>query len=98
VTVHKIYCFNNGGGDQWYQAMAMADDGHVVGQHICSGPGFMRHDLGITSDWKHDGYNAHFGEGNWELEWVDNPKTHEGLQAAYKLNQELRKAAEAVTN
>jgi hypothetical protein len=83
----KIYCFNNGGSNRWYYAMAMAEDGTVVGQHICSDPYFMKHDLGLTSNWKHENYNQHYGEGNWELVWVDDPLTHEGLQAAYELNQ-----------
>ena len=88
--MHKIFCFNNGGSNECYHAMAMADDGHVLAQHICSDPSFMPHDLGITSDWKHESYNEHFGEDKWELEWVDDPKKHEGLQAAYKLNQKLK--------
>lgn len=87
--MHKIYCFSNGGSNQWYYAMAMADDGHVLAQHVCSNVSFMAHDLGITSDWKHDNYNQHFGEGNWELEWVAEPLVHKGLQAAYRKNQNL---------
>ena len=89
ATVHTIYCFNNGGSPGWYQAMALADDGHLLAQHICSDVYFMRHDLGITSNWKHDDYNAHFGPGKWRLEWVDDVLTHDGLQAAYALNQKL---------
>jgi hypothetical protein len=92
---HTIYCFNNGGETGWYVACAIADDGHCLAQHICSHPNFMPHDLGITSDWKHEYYNAHFGEGNWELEWVDDVKGHEGLKAAFALNQKLREESEA---
>jgi len=88
--MHVIYCFSNGGSDGWYNAMAMADDGHVLAGHICSSVAYMSHDLGITSNWKHENYNKHFGEGNWRLEWVENPLTHAGLQAAYKLNQKLK--------
>lgn len=90
---HKIYCFNNGGSPGWYGAVAIADDGHCLAQHICSHEGFMQHDLGMTSTWKHDNYNARFGEGNWELEWVPDPKNHAGLKAAYALNQQLAKPA-----
>lgn len=84
----KIYCFNNGGPAQFLSAVAIAEDGVVVGQHICSHEAYMAGDLGITGTWKHDQYNAHFGEGNWELEWVPNPKTHEGLKRAFELNKE----------
>lgn len=52
----------------------------------------MRHDLGMDgSTWKHENYNKHFGTGNWELEWVENPKTHAGLIEVYRLNQLLVK-------
>lgn len=91
----RIYCFNNGGSPGWLSACAMAEDGHCLAQHICSHESFMLHDLGMISDWKHDQYNAHFGEGNWELEWVSNPRTHEGLQAAFALNQKLREQHDA---
>lgn len=86
---HKIYCFNNGGSPGWMNAVAIADDGNCLAQHICSSEGFMAHDLGITSNWKHDNYNKHFGQGNWELEWVGDPVTHAGLNAAIELNSRL---------
>lgn len=93
---HKIYCFNNGGPPEWLQACAIADDGHCLAGHICSHEGYMRHDLGMDgSTWKHELYNDHFGAGNWELEWVDDPKTHAGLQAALKLNAALPKGEDA---
>ena len=95
MSKHKIYCFSNGGSNEWVKAMAMGDDGHVLATHACSSVAFMSHDLGITSDWKHEKYNEHFGVANWELEWVEDPKTHRGLQKAYKINQELRKEAKA---
>ena len=71
-----------------FHAIAMAEDGTVLADHICSSEGFMPHDLGITSNWKHDKYNKYYGEGNWELEWVSNVNTHEGLEKACKLHQE----------
>lgn len=71
-------------------AVALADDGHVVAGHCCSDEGYMRHDLGLDgSPWKHDHYDAHFGVGNWELEWVPNLKEHSGLNAAMALNAAL---------
>jgi hypothetical protein len=79
--------------------MAMADDGHVLATHICSAVYFMPGDLGIDGDWsgKHKTYNEHFGEGNWQLEWVDDARTHPGLLAAYALNVELGKKAQQTT-
>lgn len=91
---HKIYCINNGGSKDcggWWNALAIADDGHILAQHICSHESFMPHDLGITSTWKHENYNAHFGENNWELEWVSDPEKHEGFLKAVKLYKSLPK-------
>lgn len=86
---HTIYVFNNGGSPGFYSACAIADDGHCLAGHLCSDEAFMDHDMGITSNWKHDAYNARFGEGNWVLEWVPDPNNHAGLEAAYALNQQL---------
>lgn len=88
----KIYCFNNGGMPGLYSIMAICEDGHVLAQHASSTNSWGMHDIGITSDWKHDRYREHCPDG-YELEWVVKPKKHEGLMAAYKLNQELGKAA-----
>ena len=84
---HEIYCFNNGGSPNFLQAIAMADDGHVLAAHLCSSEGWMSHDLGITSDWKHKEYNKHFGEGNWVLVWVNHDD--ERLKSAIELNKQL---------
>jgi hypothetical protein len=86
MSKHKIYCFNNGGQPGWLQAVAIGDDGTYLAGHICSDESFMHHDLGITSDWKHENYNRHFGEGNWELEWVADFDNHAGLKEAIRLN------------
>ena len=91
----KIFCFNNGGVYGMLHAVAMCEDGHPLAEHACSHEYYMPHDLGITSDWKHDRYNKHCGEGNWELEWVQNPRTHEGLQKAIALNKALVPSPEA---
>lgn len=90
----KIFCFNNGGAWGMFQAVAIAEDGTCVAQHCCSHEAWMAHDLGMTSDWKHENYNAHYGVGAWELVWVDDPKTHPGLTEAFRLNQLQRPAEE----
>lgn len=95
---HKIFIFNNGGSDQWYRACAIADDGHHLAGHACSHEIFMHEDMGITSTKKHNLYDAHFGEGNWELEWVPDPLNHPGLDAAYALNQQLASEQKAETS
>lgn len=84
---HKIYCFNNGESAFGAVALAVGDDGKCLASHICSHEGYMRHDLGITSTLKHENYNTHFGEGNWELEWVDDVENHPILWPLCKQSQ-----------
>jgi len=93
---HKIYCFNNSvGKTDWNHVLAVADDGHCLAGHICSHEYYFKHDIGITSNWQHDKYNKHFGEGNWELVWLDEvaPGKYPELDAAMALNQQLAEDA-----
>lgn len=71
--------------------IALCEDGHCLGSHMCSREGWISHDMGISSEWKHKNYNEHCGKGNWELIYVEekNVKGHLGIDAAYKLNQEI---------
>ena len=45
---------------------ALAEDGHVLAGHWSSSRSFLRHDMGLTSDWKHAEYDKHYPTG-WEL-------------------------------
>ena len=87
--MHEIYCLNNGGSVGFYEALAIADDGNVLASHLCSHEGYMAHDLGMTSSWKHENYNEHFGEGNWVLVWIDDPANDERIKNALELNKKL---------
>jgi len=88
----KIYVFSNvvGGGDGI--AYAIAEDGTILGSHWCSHEGFARHDLGVTEGSRPDrhanDYAPHYPDG-YEMEFVpaSEVRTHEGLNAAFKLNQ-----------
>jgi hypothetical protein len=71
---------------------ALADDGTGLAEHLSSSVGFAQHDMGLTSDWKHDYYREHF-PGGFELVWVDDPATHPGWQAALEKNKALHLAA-----
>lgn len=74
---------------------AVAEDGHCIGQHLSSNVMFSQHDMGFTSDWKHDNYSKHYPDG-YELEWIDeeNLNNHQGWLDALKLNKELAKKEE----
>ncbi len=91
----KIFAFNNGGSPGFYGGVAVGEDGACLAQHLSSSEGFLRHDLGVTSDWKHENYDKHFGAGNWEIEWVptDQVMTHPGLLKAIELNKVQPEAA-----
>lgn len=83
-----IYCYIRSksiNGDVVVEAFAC--DGHVLTGHISSNVEFAKHDIGITSTWKHDIYNNHFPDG-WVLEWVDDPMNHPGWLEALRINKE----------
>jgi hypothetical protein len=75
------------GGDVF--AFALAEDGTVLTSHYCSSMGFAKHDIGLTSDLKHEIYKEHYPDG-YELEWIEfgDLDGHEGFQAALNLNIE----------
>ncbi len=62
----KIFVFVNGGNDLGIFGCALADDGEVIAGHVSSDCHWLRHDMGVTGNWQHDKYNAHYPEG-WEL-------------------------------
>ena len=61
-----IYGFNNGGSRGMLSAVAMAEDGTVLGGHCCSHEGYMEADLGIVDGWRmdrHENYRKHYPSG-----------------------------------
>jgi hypothetical protein len=87
----KIYLYCKpaiGWGENDVVGYAIAEDGIGIASHLSTNIGYSKHDMGLTSDLKHDIYKEHYPEG-YELEWVDSPDTHEGLKKALALNEEL---------
>lgn len=94
-----IYGFNNGGSPGFMHAQLLAEDGTALGSHLCSSEAYMPHDLGIlegTRPDRHEGFKEHYPDG-YRMEFVSGKDvmTHEGINRAYKLNQEKAKVAEA---
>jgi hypothetical protein len=94
-----IWGFNNGGSPGWYSGCLLADDGTRMGGHACSHEGYMVHDLGIIEGSRpdrHETFRAHYPDG-YRMDFIpmSEVRGHPGLDAAYKLNQEL--AAKAKT-
>jgi hypothetical protein len=69
-------------------AYALAEDGEGLASHYCSSMSFAKHDIGLTSDWKHDIYKKRYPDG-YELEWIDYEAldSHEGFQKALESNR-----------
>lgn len=72
------------GGD--VMACALAEDGTSLANHLSSSADFAKHDIGLTSDWHHDDYRAHYPDG-YEVEWIDyeDLDAHKGFQKAWAL-------------
>jgi hypothetical protein len=57
-----IYCFIVGHwrrGEDVY-VLAVDEDGKTLAQHISSNPEWAQHDIGITSNWKHDRFTLSY--------------------------------------
>ena len=80
-------------GDSDRAAYAMLEDGRAIASHLSSNDEWAKHDMGITSDWKHDTYQQYCPDG-YELVWVDDPDKNPEWQAAFALNQERKAALE----
>ncbi len=72
---------------------AVAQDGQCLAGHLSSSQGFARHDMGLTSDWKHDKYKEHY-PGGYQLVEVED-LSDPGWLAAYEKNQALKAKKEA---
>lgn len=66
--------------------IALAEDGTCLAQHLSSTVEWSIHDMGFSSEWKHDDYKAHYPDG-FVLEWISDPDTNENWKRAYELNQ-----------
>lgn len=85
-----IYGFNNGGTAGILHAVALAEDGTVLGGHGCSHEAYMPGDLGVIEGqrlYRHQNdYQPHY-PGGYRMEWVPSNqiKQHAGLQKAIQL-------------
>ena len=87
----KIFAFANGSDSFGVYCVAIDEEGHGLAGHICSHAGFGPHDMGVTSNWKHDKYAEKFPDG-FEVIWVDDPPNHPECWAAIE-KQKARAAA-----
>ena len=69
--MNKIYAFINEENETWKNVIAISEDGEILAHHTSTNKNWAKHDIGITSDWKHKHYNAKYPDG-WEIIWIDN--------------------------
>jgi hypothetical protein len=67
--------------------VALAEDGTFLSDHFSSSRAWFRHDMGLTSDRKHDVYKKHYPDG-YELIEVADPANHTGLMLAASKSKE----------
>lgn len=73
---------------------AMTEDGRGLASHLSSGTEWAKHDMGVTSNWKHDHYSKHCPDG-YELVWIDDPGVSDEWKTAFELNKKHKVEAEA---
>lgn len=90
-----IYGFNNGGEPGWYEAVAIAEDGTVLGGHTCSHESYIPADLGVLEGTRPDQhaeqYSKHYPNG-YRMVFVPSGeiKGHAALNDAFRRNGEKR--------
>lgn len=84
----KIYltCFDGGFRRGDVIGYALGEDGQGLASHLSSGIEWSKHDMGLTSDWKHDHYEKIYPNG-YELIWIDDPDNDERWLNAIELNK-----------
>jgi hypothetical protein len=84
-----IFAWLNGGSSEWYRCMSMSEDGEVLAGHVCSHENFAPHDLGVTSNWKHEEYIKKYPDG-FRITYVPyaEVKNYAPIQEAFKRNKE----------
>ena len=86
----KIYLYTIEQGPNWWLGFALAEDGFGLTSHISSTRAWSQHDLGLTSEVKHDIYRKYYPDG-YELVWLDEPEKNPGFTEALALNKKNTK-------
>lgn len=94
--ITKIYlaCFPSGMRSGDVIGYALAETGEGLASHLSSNVSFSKHDMGLTSNWKHDHYAKCFPEG-YEIVWIDNAEDDERWQKSMELNKQKEEVTKA---
>jgi hypothetical protein len=96
----KLYLFCNSDLYKgWCSCYSLTDDGHILGNHICSNTGFMQHDLHDRTD-RLKTIKEHFKDEPYDVILFYDHSYKENLEFmhAFKLNQELSEKAKEAEN
>lgn len=86
-----IWGFNNGGHQDMWTGVLLAEDGTSLGSHLCSAEGYMYADLGILAKCREDrheqDFKKHYPQG-YRMDFVPRAETkrHVGLAKAIENN------------
>lgn len=82
----RIFCFiNSSNFPHAINTAALSEDGHFLASRTSSDLYWAKHDIGITSDWKHEYYKEHYPDG-YDLVWLDGiPTQYPEVMAAYAI-------------
>lgn len=86
-----ILGFNNGGSSGMESAIAISEDGVILGTHICSSEVYMPYDLGLIEGARldrHERYREHYPNG-YKMDFVsyDEAKVDVRLKIAIKFHE-----------
>lgn len=88
----------SGWGDDDVIGYALCEDGEVIASHLSSNTGYARHDMGLTSDWKHEKYKSHCPDGYALVDLIGVPPADLMLNVEYAAAITKNKARKAIAD
>lgn len=82
VSIERLEAYHDN-----YRCDAISEDGVFLAGHICSDPAWGPHDLGVTSQWKHETYRKYYPDG-FEVIWIADVND-DRLQQAHALHKAM---------
>lgn len=81
------------GGD--VMGYAMSDEGIGLASHLSSNSEWSKHDMGISSSWKHNVYSKYYPNG-YELVWLEENELDNNPEwvVAFELNKKMAEEKE----
>ncbi len=90
----KIFVVVDGHMERNVYGVAIAEDGAALTGHLSSDVNWLRHDMGLTGDWKHDIYDKHYPKGYTLVDLVALTKeqldAHVGFMAAVERHKAFK--------